>query len=318
MDSSASSRRTPDPRLRTLGRAYLGAQALAGAAWWIGVFVVPGVREATLGDLPPVLVAAFDVPLFVGASALAAAGIRWAAWLATAWTVLVAIGMTGYATVTQLAGLGALLMIAAAAASVAATLLMVLGRFPSELVTRGPFAFAVAPVAAARAHVARTARQIVVFWGTFLIVLPAIIAVVEARWLLRLEPPPIVQAAGVLLFVAAGALGVWSARSFAVLGEGTPLPSAQPRRLVVAGPYRWVRNPMAIAGIVQGMAVGLVLGSWMVVVWAAAGSLVWNQVVRPEEEADLLARFGPEYAAYRDRVRCWLPRPPQPPTAEQA
>lgn len=75
---------------------------------------------------------------------------------------------------------------------------------------------------------------------------------------------------------------------------------------------------MAIAGIVQGMAVGLAIGSWMVVVWAAAGSLVWNQVVRPEEEADLLARFGTEYAAYRDRVRCWLPRQPLPPGADQA
>ncbi|WP_175414026.1 methyltransferase family protein [Agrococcus sp. SGAir0287] len=256
--------------------------------------------------------------MFVAASAIAAAGIRWAAWLVTAWTLLVAVGMAGYATVTQLAGIGAVLMLAAAAASVAAACLVLLGRVPSELVVRGPFAFAVAPVAAARANGARTAGQIVVFWGTFLIVLPILIALVEARWQLRVEPPPIVQAAGILLFVAASVLGIASARAMVTYGEGTPLPSAQPRRLVVAGPYRWVRNPMAIAGIVQGIAVGLAIGSWMVVVWAAAGSLVWNHVVRPEEEADLLARFGADYAAYRDRVRCWVPGHPLPPGHERA
>lgn len=318
MDSRRAAGHAHDPRLRTLGRTYFGVQALAGAAWWVSVFLSPAVQHVTLGALPPVAVAALDLPLFVAASALAAAGIRWATWLATAWTSLVAMGMAGYATITQLAGLGALLMIAAAAASVAAAVLALLGRIPGELVTRGPFAFAVAPVASVRANAARTTRQMLVFWGTFLVVLPAIIALVEARWLLRVDPPPVVQAFGVLLFVAASALGIWSARSFAVLGEGTPLPSTQPRRLVVAGPYRWVRNPMAIAGIVQGMAVGLALGSWMVVVWAAAGSLVWNQVVRPEEEADLLARFGAEYATYRDRVRCWMPRHPLPSTGEQA
>ncbi|SDH17250.1 methyltransferase family protein [Agrococcus jejuensis] len=318
MDSSRAASHAPDPRLRTLGRAYFGVQSVAGAAWWLSVFLSPAVQHATLGALPPVAVAAFDLPLFVAASALAAAGIRWSAWIATAWTTLVAVGMAGYATVTQLAGLGAVLMVAAAAASIAAAMLVLLGRIPGELVTRGPFAFVVAPVVSVRAIAARTTRQMLVFWGTFLVVLPTIIALVEARWLLRLDAPPVVQALGVLLFVVASALGIWSARSFAVLGEGTPLPSTQPRRLVVAGPYRWVRNPMAIAGIVQGMAVGLAIGSWMVVVWAAAGSLVWNQVVRPEEEADLHARFGAEYAAYRDRVRCWLPRQPLPPGTEQA
>ncbi|MFC7430118.1 MULTISPECIES: methyltransferase family protein [unclassified Agrococcus] len=310
--------RASGARLSLLGRAYFAVQALAGAAWWIGVFTVDAVRDATLGGLPPVAVAAFDLPLFVVGSAVAAAGVRWATWLATAWTTLVAVGMAGYATVTQLAGVGALLMVAAAVASIGAAILVLLGRIPGDLIARGPFAFAVAPVADARTHVARTARQTVVFWGTFLVVLPAIIAVVEARWQLRVEPAPIVQAAGILLLVAGSLLGIWSARSLSIVGEGTPLPSSQPRRLVVAGPYRWVRNPMAVAGIAQGIAVGLVVGSWMVVAYAAAGVVVWHVVVRPVEEADLLARFGASYASYRDLVRCWIPRHPLPPTGAQA
>jgi hypothetical protein len=72
------------------------------------------------------------------------------------------------------------------------------------------------------------------------------------------------------------------------LGDGTPLPSAMPNRLVIAGPYRWVRNPMAVSGIVQGAAVGFILQSWLVVAYAVVGSLVWNYAIRPHEESDLL------------------------------
>jgi protein-S-isoprenylcysteine O-methyltransferase Ste14 len=95
------------------------------------------------------------------------------------------------------------------------------------------------------------------------------------------------------------------------LGRGTPLPSAMPNRLVIAGPYRWVRNPMAVAGIMQGVAVGLILSSWLVVAYAVVGSLVWNYAVRPSEEADLRSRFGADFARYESEVRCWLPRVPR-------
>jgi protein-S-isoprenylcysteine O-methyltransferase Ste14 len=117
-----------------------------------------------------------------------------------------------------------------------------------------------------------------------------------------------VTVAGAALVLAASALGIWSAVAMSVHGEGTPLPSAMARRLVIAGPYRHVRNPMAVSGIAQGMAVGLILGSWLVVVYALVGSLFWNAVIRPLEEADLEERFGAVYAGYRDEVPCWRPR----------
>ena len=86
------------------GRLYFAVQALGGAAWWVAVALVPAVRIATLGSLDPVPVAALDLPLFVGASALAAAGIRWAAVTATAWTLLVAVALAVWATLTGEAG----------------------------------------------------------------------------------------------------------------------------------------------------------------------------------------------------------------------
>jgi protein-S-isoprenylcysteine O-methyltransferase Ste14 len=113
---------------------------------------------------------------------------------------------------------------------------------------------------------------------------------------------------GAITFLLGSAMGLWSMASMALVGEGTPLPAATARKLVVAGPYRFVRNPMAVAGAVQTVGVGLWLGSWSVLVAAVVGCLIWNQFIRPDEEADLLARFGEPYEAYCAAVRCWLPR----------
>ncbi|MEJ6554198.1 isoprenylcysteine carboxylmethyltransferase family protein [Microbacterium esteraromaticum] len=296
---------------RRAGRLYFGAQAVAGALWWIGVATVPAVRAATLAGLPVELIAVLDIPLFVFMSALALAGLRGCAEAATAWTVLVTAAMAGYATLTGLAGWGAIAMTAASAGSVAALLLVRIGRLPSEWLMVGPFRARVAAPASTRSHLRRTAAQIVVFWGGALLVVPAVILILERRWGVHLPMPFLVQVLGGALLVAASALGIRSAVVMVSSGDGTPLPSATAARLVVTGPYRFVRNPMAVAGIAQGVAVGMLCESWLVIVYALCGSLVWNDLIRPWEEKDLVARFGDEYERYRQRVSCWIPRRPR-------
>ncbi|ROP58599.1 isoprenylcysteine carboxylmethyltransferase family protein [Curtobacterium sp. PhB115] len=301
------------------GRLYFALQALGGAVWWIAVATVPGVRTLTLGSLDPVTVAAFDVPLFVVASAVAALSParigRVAAVVATIWTAVVLVALAVWATVTTEAGWGVVVMTVATVGSGLALALVLLGRVPTELLTSGPLRFRTADPGAARSrHVLATVGQIVVFWGLFLGVFPVVIAFAEHRWRLHPTlPGPIavtLVVVGLVVLVAASALGIASAAAMSTKGAGTPLPSASANRLVVAGPYRSVRNPMALAGIAQGVAVGLLLGSWMVVVYALVGSIVWNCVVRPLEEADLERRFGDDFRRYADAVRCWVPRWP--------
>jgi protein-S-isoprenylcysteine O-methyltransferase Ste14 len=290
-------------------RVYFGVQATAGAVWWVAVFASPFVRETTLGSLDAVAIAALDIPLFVLASAVAAFGVKPAAWLNAGWTVLVAGALGVWAAATGEAGWGVLLMVAAAAASVLALALLVLGYIPTRWIVAGPFTFR---LAASRdtvaAHLAATFGQIAVFWGFFLGVLPLAVAFLERRWGLDITFPSAAIVAGAIVFTAASALGIWSGITMAVRGDGTPLPAAMPNRLVIAGPYRYIRNPMATAGIVQGAAVGLMLSSWLVIVYAIVGSMIWNYAVRPLEEADLEERFGAEFGRYRDTVRCWVPR----------
>ena len=108
------------------GRRYYALQAVGGAAWWIAVATLPWIRTTTLGSLDPVLVAVFDVPLFVVASALAAAGVRAAAVVTTVWTALVLVALSVWATVTGEAGWGVLVMLAATIGSVLGTLVGIL------------------------------------------------------------------------------------------------------------------------------------------------------------------------------------------------
>ncbi|HJF77589.1 MAG TPA: isoprenylcysteine carboxylmethyltransferase family protein [Brevibacterium linens] len=298
----------PKKRVRIFhGRMYFALQALAGAAWWLGTAMIPGVATATLGSINPLLIAFVDIPLFVIGSALAALNFRWAVWIATAWTVLVALGMVIYATATTEAGLGAVLMILAALGSLLAGVLMIVGRIPSEKLLIGPFAFHSSHTRVRSRVLVHTTIQIVVFWGVFLIIIPVIINAFEDRWNLAYKFPILLVVVGFALLALSSVIGVWSARAIANFGSGTPLPSQMAHHLVVRGPYAFVRNPMAIAGIVQGMAMGLLIGSWLVVVYALIGSLLWNWLIRPHEEADLIERFGDEYRDYAKRVRCWWP-----------
>ena len=156
-------------------------------------------------------------------------------------------------------------------------------------------------------NVIKTFAQMAVFWGTLLFLVPSLIQALEQRLGVPSSLVAELRVPGIVLFAVFGTLGVWSAVVMARLGHGTPLPVDAPRRLVLAGPYAYVRNPMAIASLGQGGAVGLYLGSPLVLVYVAIGAWMWQFLARPVEEADLQRHFGAEYEAYRNAVRCWLP-----------
>jgi len=80
------------------------------------------------------------------------------------------------------------------------------------------------------------------------------------------------------------------------------------RRLVVRGPYAYLRNPMAFAGLGQGLMVGLYAGSSLTILYVIIGGLIWNYIARPMEEADLAQKFGASFERYTAEVKCWRPR----------
>ncbi len=110
-----------------------------------------------------------------------------------------------------------------------------------------------------------------------------------------------VLAVGLLLFTA-------SLRRFAVQGKGTLAPWDPPRKLVVVGPYRYVRNPM-ISGVLF-----VLFGEAFVLFsaphfWWALTFLGINSVVIPLfEEPQLEQRFGESYREYKRHVPRVIPR----------
>jgi protein-S-isoprenylcysteine O-methyltransferase Ste14 len=101
---------------------------------------------------------------------------------------------------------------------------------------------------------------------------------------------------------------VWD---FGARGRGTPLPIDPPRALVVAGLYRWVRNPIywGVGLFIAGEA--LFYGSRDVALYLAAWAVVVHLVVVLYEEQALRLKFGAPYEEYRRTVRRWLPRRPR-------
>ena len=128
---------------------------------------------------------------------------------------------------------------------------------------------------------------------TALLILFVVLVFVPPYW------PTEVSYAGIPLATLGAAGFVWSARS---LGKSlTPYP--KPREtgeLVEKGPYRFVRHPIYVAGLLFFLGVGLSSSLAATLGALALGGLWWRKA--GVEEEYLAARF-PEYDAYRRRVR---------------
>ena len=149
-------------------------------------------------------------------------------------------------------------------------------------------------------------------------ILPFTVTVVIPTWLARryhvslsLGTTPIEfvgQVLGVVSLAVGLALFVASLRQFAVRGRGTLAPWDPPKRLVVEGPYRYVRNPMISGVLFLLVGEALTLRSWPHAEWAML-FLAINLVYIPlSEEPQLERRFGASYAEYRQHVGRLLPR----------
>ena len=167
-----------------------------------------------------------------------------------------------------------------------------------------------APRSTVPVNVLKSLTYTAVLWVVFLFAFPAAIWLLESAWGLTATrfAPGALRPVAVLVFVGGALVGFWSGWVLIRLGGGTPMPFECTHRLVIAGPYRHIRNPMAAMGIAQGVAVGLYLGSSITIVYALLGAAVWNYIARPWEERDMIRRFGNEFELYRRSVPCWLPR----------
>jgi protein-S-isoprenylcysteine O-methyltransferase Ste14 len=156
---------------------------------------------------------------------------------------------------------------------------------------------------------------------------PGVVAVLVPWWLtgwrVRQPEPSWVWAplrvAGVVLLAAGILVLVEAFARFVAEGGGTPAPVAPTRRLVVGGPYRYVRNPMYLAVVAVIVGQALLLGQPGLLAYAAVVGGATAAFAHGWEEPTLYRQFGGEYEAYRRAVPAWWPRrhPWQPAQADQ-
>jgi protein-S-isoprenylcysteine O-methyltransferase Ste14 len=289
---------------------YFAFQGIAVVAWWILLIAVPTSRKYfQMGDNEIILLAFWLPDLF-----LLAVSSLILSWLIAAKhkfmqiVLWFAVGAISYATlyclsfalITDTGWLGVTAMFPA---------MILSGNFAIGLTTTfQKLMFRRSKEAKTVWILLKTFTQIIVVWSLILIVFPMLIVQIEAKLGIPRFSFPFQTILTIILFPFVSLIGLSSAYSMAKIGRGTPLPMDTASNLVVSGIYKYVRNPMAISGIGQGLLVGFLLGSPLVLLYALLGGFIWQFIYRRLEEEDLAKKFGAEYEDYRRKVRCWIPR----------
>ncbi len=115
------------------------------------------------------------------------------------------------------------------------------------------------------------------------------------------------QIVGMAIGIAGAIIALWCVFTFAFIGRGTPAPFDPPRRLVIQGPYHFVRNPMYIGAGLALAGAALFYESMPLLGYTVFFFLVTHLSVVWYEEPALRRTFGQEYETYCRRVKRWWP-----------
>jgi protein-S-isoprenylcysteine O-methyltransferase Ste14 len=144
----------------------------------------------------------------------------------------------------------------------------------------------------------------VLFTGLFVI-----LSVLLDRWLSLPWPLPsgISWIIGAPLMVMGVGVTAWSIFHFLKV-KGTPVPFNPPPKLVVTGPYRYVRNPMLTGVFLLLFGIGFAIQSLsLVLLFAPLYVLMHVWELKAIEEPELERRLGEDYVAYRRRTPMFVP-----------
>jgi protein-S-isoprenylcysteine O-methyltransferase Ste14 len=113
---------------------------------------------------------------------------------------------------------------------------------------------------------------------------------------------------GALVMLVGVVLLLWCVRDFYVSGKGTLAPWDPPKKLVVVGLYRHVRNPMYVSVVTLIMGWSLLFTSPILICYAVSLAIGFHIRVLRYEEPWLNSQFGSEWQQYNARVNRWLPK----------
>jgi protein-S-isoprenylcysteine O-methyltransferase Ste14 len=115
------------------------------------------------------------------------------------------------------------------------------------------------------------------------------------------------QFAGWIVLAVGACVLIVCVRDFLVIGRGSLAPWDPPRKLVIVGLYRYVRNPMYV-GVLLTIA-GSAIAEASPAVWAylIVIAIAFHLRVIFYEERHLRELFGADWDEYARRIRRWWP-----------
>ena len=114
---------------------------------------------------------------------------------------------------------------------------------------------------------------------------------------------------GFVPIIVGASIVLWCYWQFVFHGRGTPVHFKMPKRLIVKGLYRYVRNPMLIGVILIWAGEIVFYQSWvLLLVLILVHFVVIYPLVLMVEEPMLEAKFGDSYRDYCENVPRWIPR----------
>lgn len=153
---------------------------------------------------------------------------------------------------------------------------------------------------------ARAITYSALFIGLVLIYIPG--RLLSRVGVIRPESIQWQQICGMIIGALGAAIASWCILTFVIVGKGTPAPFDPPRRLVSAGPYRFVRNPMYIGAALALVGAALFYHSSSLLYYTGVFLFAAHLFVMCYEEPALSRMFGQDYETYCDRVGRWWPK----------
>ncbi len=154
-------------------------------------------------------------------------------------------------------------------------------------------------------------RSIIILPGTALVFIPTAILLIakDSNFHHEITSPAQIRFWFALVVACIGlTLSFWTVILFRKFGEGTPAPWDPPKKMVIRGPYRYVRNPMITSVLLILFAEAIFFQSWPIAIWMLiffVGNTIYFPLV---EEKGLEKRFGNDYRKYRAQVPRWVPK----------
>lgn len=119
---------------------------------------------------------------------------------------------------------------------------------------------------------------------------------------------PFGQYLGMLMILSGLAFIVYLVFVFKVVGKGSPVITEGAKKLIIKGPYQYVRNPMYLTHLWIWLAMFVIFGDVLLILYLLLGWLTLHVFVTKWEEPQLKEKFGREYDEYVKKIPRWIPK----------